>query len=152
VQQTIIIQHERDRTRAMYLLESAPLEPVREIIIREYAPPRTVRQNRLQRKWMQEAAEQLQDETAEEKRAYCKLHFGIVILKTDSEEYAAAYDEIIRPLPYHQKLKMMMAPLDYPVTRLMSVKQKSKYLDDVYNHFTGQGVKLTEPEDKRDVR
>jgi Tfp pilus assembly protein PilO len=107
---------------------------------------RTAEQNRLQWKWAKEAAEQLKDETTEEKRAYCKLHFGIPILRADSDDYREAYDRLIRPLPYEAKLEMMMAPIDYPVTRLMTTKQKALYLDRMYQHFREQGVMLTEPE------
>lgn len=104
---------------------------------------RSPEQNRLQRLWCNEAAEQLGDETAEEKRAYCKLHFGIPILRAELDEYCAAYDKYIRPLSYEAKLAMMAVPLDYPVTRLMTTGQKKRYLDDIWHHFTNLGVKLT---------
>lgn len=111
--------------------------------------PKTNPQNRLQRRWMQEAAEQLADETAEQKRGYCKLHFGIPILRNASDEYAAEYDEHIRPLPYELKRKLMEVPFDFAVTREMTTAQKRQYLDAVFDHFSGLGVTLTEPEDKR---
>lgn len=111
---------------------------------------RSEEQNKLQRKWLSEAAEQLADETAEEKRAYCKLHFGVPIMRNgDSDicrEFRDKYDRIIRPLPYEQKLELMAVPMDFPVTRLMSTKQKTEYLDAMYQHFRGLGVELTEPE------
>ena len=47
------------------------------------------------------------------------------------------------------KIKLMMAPLDLPVTRLMNTKQSTQYLDDIYQHFTSEGVALTQPEDQR---
>jgi hypothetical protein len=46
---------------------------------------------------------------------------------------------------YEEKLSLMMLPIDYPVTRLMLVKTKKKYLDKVYEHFTGVGFTLTDP-------
>jgi len=39
----------------------------------------------------------------------------------------------------------MMIPIDLPVTSAMTTKQKTKYLDEVYKHFTGLGIQLTEP-------
>jgi hypothetical protein len=111
--------------------------------------PRTNPQNALQRKWVQEAAEQLNDETAEEKRAWCKLNIGCAILYAENDEFAAAFDEVIRPLPYRMKLKLMMVPLDFAVTRLMNTKQKTAYLDAVRVHFTGLGVDLTVPGETR---
>lgn len=106
---------------------------------------RSPEQNRLQRLWCREASEQLGDETPEEKRAYCKLHFGVPILRNEDEEFCAAYDRIIRPHSYEDKLAMMAIPLDFPVTRLMKMGQKSRYLNDMYTHFQEQGVQLTEP-------
>ena len=106
---------------------------------------RSLEQNSLQRLWLREAAEQLMEYTAEEYRGYCKLHFGIPILRSESDEYCEMYDQIIRPLSYENKLKLMMVPLDYHVTRLMTTKQKSQYLDKVYQHFSGLGAQLTDP-------
>ena len=108
---------------------------------------RTNPQNRLQRLWCKEAADQLGDETAEEKRGYCKLHFGVAILKNVDDEFAAIYDKHIRPNSYESKLAMMQVPIDMPVTSRMKVAQKKEYLDAVYQHFTALGVKLTDPEE-----
>lgn len=113
---------------------------------------RSLEQNRLQRLWMKEAAEQLQDNTPEEKRAFCKLHFGVPILRNEEEEFCAAYDKHIRPLPYETKLAFMSVPLDWPVTRLMTTGQMTRYLSDVYRHFTDLGVLLSDPGDLLRVR
>jgi hypothetical protein len=111
---------------------------------------RSVDQNKLQRKWVMEAAEQLDaGYTAENFRGYCKLHFGIPILRRDSDTFRAGYDRIIRPHSYEEKLEMMQEPFDFGVTRLMTTKQKTEYLDAVFAHFTGLGVALTVPEDRR---
>lgn len=109
---------------------------------------RTNNQNSLQRKWVQEAADQLQDETAEDKRGYCKLHFGVPILRNCDPDFAARYDQIIKPLPYEQKLLLMQVPFDFRVTSLMNTKQKTQYLDAVSLHFRGLGVELTIPEQR----
>ena len=106
---------------------------------------RSLQQNRLQRLWLNEAAEQLGEYTAEDYRAYCKLHFGVPILRNEDEDFRDAYDRIIRPHSYEDKLAMMRVPLDFPVTRLMKMGQKKRYLDDIYQHFTALGVQLTEP-------
>jgi hypothetical protein len=88
----------------------------------------------------------LQDESAEDKRAFAKLEIGVPILRMENEEFCAKYDEHVKPLPYHQKLAFMKVPLDFPVTSLMTTKQKTQFLDALYIHYTGLGVKLTEPE------
>ena len=108
--------------------------------------PRSTKQNRLQRLWCKEAAEQLGDESAEDKRAYCKLMFGCAILYHEDEDFAQAFDDVIRPLSYENKIKAMRLPLDMPVTRLMKTAQKKQYLDRIWEHFTGQGVRLTDPD------
>ena len=106
---------------------------------------RSVEQNRLQRMWLQEASEQLGEYRLEGYRAYCKLHFGVPILRGENDDFKEAYDRVIRPRSYEDKILMMSIPLDFPVTRLMTTGQKKRYLDDVYDHFTAQGVQLTEP-------
>lgn len=105
---------------------------------------RSIAQNRLQRLWMNEAHEQLGEYTAEEYRAYCKAWFGLPIL-CEEQGFSDIYDAVIRPLSYENKLKLMAIPLDFEVTRKMTVAQKQRYLDAVYDHFTGLGVLLTEP-------
>lgn len=100
-------------------------------------------QNRLQRKWCKEAAEQ-GDQTEEEYRAFCKLHFGVPILRED-DDFCEIYDKHIKPLPYETKLAYMAEPLDFPVSRNMQVPQMRRYLDAIYQHFTGLGFQLTDP-------
>jgi hypothetical protein len=107
---------------------------------------RTLDQNRLVFMWLNEAADQLGDHTPEELRGYCKLHFGVPILRAADNDFRAAYDRVIRPLDYESKLACMMVPLDFPVTRLMSTKHLTEYLDRMRQHFEEHGVTLTDPE------
>ncbi|UNU74129.1 recombination protein NinB [Moraxella nasovis] len=119
------------------------------VIITDKDETRSQAQNRLQRLWVNELAEQ-GDLTAEEYRAYCKLHFGVPILRNENEEFRATYDERVKYCySYEQKLQFMALPFDFPVTRLMTVKQHKRYLDDVYVHYTGLGYVLTIPDDLR---
>ena len=141
---TRILETEQDRQRLIKLIKAHKMPCT--VTIKK-GKDRTLEQNKLQRLWLNEAAEQLQDELAEDKRAYCKLHFGVPILRADDEKFCKAYDKIIRPLPYHQKLEMMKVPLDWPVTRLMTTKQKTQYLDKIYEHYTSLGVSLTQPKE-----
>ena len=108
---------------------------------------RTVAQNKLQRMWMLEAEAQ-GDQTAEEYRAYCKLHIGVPILRSQDDDFKAAYDAVIRPLTYEKKIKAMMIPLDFSVSRLMTTKQFSEYSKGIYEHFTSKGIKLTDPDNE----
>lgn len=104
-------------------------------------------QNRLQRQWINEAARQ-GDQTAEEYRAFCKLHFGVPILRAENEDFLHQYNKTVMALTYEQKLEIMKVPIDFPVTRLMNKKQKTMYLDAMYLHFTGLGFLLSDPESR----
>ena len=110
---------------------------------------RTNQQNRLQRQWCNDVAQQLGDRSAEDVRAYSKLHFGVPILRAENEAYAEAYDRLIRPLPYEIKLAYMGVPFDFAVTRLMTTKQLTDYLDAMSRYWSAQGVVLTDPEERR---
>lgn len=110
---------------------------------------RTTAQNRLQRKWMIEAAEQFGDRTPDDVRALCKLTIGIPILRQDDADFAAKYDRVVKPLAVEAKLALMIEPFDFPVTRLMTTKQKTTYLDRVHALLSEQGIVLTIPESER---
>lgn len=139
---TRIIETEHDRKMLVRFIEAHKL-PMSVNIVK--GRKRSDEQNRLQRLWVQEIAEQLGDCTAEEIRGYAKLHFGVPILRNENEEFARDYDEMIRPLPYEYKLKMMQVPIDIGVTRIMTTKQKTDYLDAIWRHFSEQGIVLTDP-------
>lgn len=108
---------------------------------------RTLKQNKLQRLWVNEIAEQLGDQTPEEVRGYCKLTIGVPILRAEHDAFRERYDAIVKPLPYEQKIALMMEPLDFAVTRIMTTKQKTAYLDGVHRHFAEKGIVLTDPGD-----
>lgn len=107
---------------------------------------RTTPQNKLQRKWISEIAEQFGDRTPEEVRGDCKLRLGVPILREENEAFRVAYDTHVKPLPYEQKLAFMMEPLDFPVTRLMTTVQSKRYLDAIHRHYSAQGIVLTDPD------
>lgn len=137
------IQHLREFLTKLSQLDTWPLE-----ITVDDKPnsKRSLDQNRLQHKWVNELSLQ-GDMRAEDYRAYCKLHIGVPILRNESEEFRSRYDSVVRPLPYETKIELMKVPFDFPVTRLMSKKQKTQYLDAVYQYFSGQGFHLTRPDD-----
>lgn len=126
--------------------------PVTVTIEKGVIAKRSTDQNRLQRLWINEAAEQdTIGMTAEDYRAYCKLHFGVPLLRNENETFAELYDEKVRdrvpPFSYEQKLEFMAVPWDMHVTRLMTIKQHDKYLNMMHDHFTNLGMILTIPSD-----
>lgn len=128
-------------------------------LLREQATPFTVTiargkrrsssQNRLNRLWAGEIADQLGDQTPEEVRGLLKLQFGVPILRAENEAFCEAYDRTVKPLSYATKLALMCEPLDFPCTRLMTAAQEHRYLNSIYQFFTEKGVVLTVPPDKR---
>lgn len=106
---------------------------------------RTTQQNRLAQRWFTDVANQLGDQTHDDVRAYCKLHFGVPILRAENEAFRQSYDLTMRPLPYAAKLAAVK-DMDLPVTRLMTTKQQTQFMDDVQRHWSGMGIRLTDPE------
>jgi len=139
-----IIETEYERRQAIRFIEGHKLPMTVGI---EAIGKRSARQNRLNRQWMLDIAGQMEGWSAEYTRGYCKLHFGIPILRADDEEFCREYDALVRPLPYEHKIKLMMVPFDFGVTRRMTTKQQTAYLDAVHRHFSEQGVALTDPGD-----
>lgn len=139
---THIVRSAEDMERVARLVGN--LKPPLTITVTSGAS-RSLEQNKLQRLWCMEAAEQLGDRTAEEVRGFCKLHYGVPIMREGHDDFRETYDRLIKPLPYETKLAYMMEPLDFPITRLMTVGEKSQYLDAMHKGLSELGVKLTEP-------
>jgi len=139
---TRFIEKERDIDMLARFLKSQALPLVVGI---SPGSKRTNQQNRLGRQWFNDIHAQLPGESAEYWRGYCKLCFGVPILRAELEGYADKYDAMFKPLPFAQKLALMQEPFDFAVTRLMSVKQHTAYLDAIHRHFSEQGVVLTDP-------
>jgi len=52
-----------------------------------------------------------------------------------------------KALSYERKITLMMEPLDFPVSRLMTTRQATDYLEGIHRHFSEQGISLTDPGD-----
>ena len=139
------INSEGDRASLLRLLGGRKV-PVTATVVK--GRNRSLKQNKLTFKWYGEIAEQLSDRTPEEVYAYCKLHFGVPILRSDNEAWRLAYDRRVKPMDYETKLDLM-GPLDLPVTRIMTTGQLARYLDAIALCFSAQGVALTDPDDIR---
>ena len=104
---------------------------------------RTPDQNRLMWLWATEAAAQRGDMTADEIQQEWKLVHGVPILREDSADFRAVYDEAIKPLTYERKLKAMRF---IPVTSEMKVRQMVRFLDTIQRECGEQGIVLTDPD------
>lgn len=106
---------------------------------------RSQAQNRLAQRWFADVSTQLGDHTHEEVRAMCKLVFGVPILRAENDAFRVSYDATMKRLPYEAKIDAIKA-FDLPVTRLMTVKQMTAFMDEMHRHWTSQGVRLADPE------
>ncbi|AMG36268.1 recombination protein NinB [Achromobacter xylosoxidans] len=126
---------------AQAFLASLPLDAEHpyEVLVRERQKPRTRAQNAFSHAWYGEIAEALPEDDALGWKCYCKLHHGVPILRAEDEEFRAAYDGSIKPLPYEKKLIAMRV---FPVTSRMNTRQLTKYADAVRDDFAARGVIL----------
>lgn len=130
-------------SQAVVFLQNQSSFPL-QMIIKPGKEPRSIQQNRLAFQWYKDAAEQ-GDHSPEEYRALCKLWYGVPILRAEDDEFRAKYDKVVKQMPYETKLALMDEPFDFPVSRLMSVKQMTRYLDKIWFHFSSKGFQLTDP-------
>jgi len=68
-------------------------------------------------------------------RRYCKLHYGVPIMRGEDDAFRAAYDKAIKPHNYEDKLGFMDF---WPVTSLMSREQMCRYLTAVQVHYASE--------------
>ncbi|MGN6314568.1 MAG: hypothetical protein ACTHMO_12525 [Rhodanobacteraceae bacterium] len=104
---------------------------------------RSLDQNAISHAWYEQVARELREDDARGVKRFCKLHFGVPILRAEDDEFREAYDaSILRTLRYEQKLAAMDV---IPVTSVMNTRQLSRYMEDVQAHYTGR-VDLRFPE------
>jgi hypothetical protein len=140
-----VLRSEQDKQSLIRYLQTQTLPYPCKVRLAEGEESRSEKQNRLQFRWYKDAEVQ-GDQTAQEYRALCKLHFGVPILRMEEDDFRQRYDRLIRPMPYEQKLELMAEPFDLPITSIMNVQQMSQYLDRMWNHFTvNRGMLLTDP-------
>lgn len=108
---------------------------------------RSKEQNALAFKWYKEIADQLGDRDASDVRAHCKLYIGVRMLVTENETFREKWHRLMKDrFSVEEKLEFMTEPHDYPVTRIMSVKQMTRYLEQMIETYSAMGVQLTIPE------
>lgn len=125
-------------------LKALDLQNVRYVAnVVEIEKNRTDLQNRLSHAWYQQLANELKENDSLGWKCYCKLHFGVPILRAEDDEFRKVYDGAIKSMTYENKLEVMKI---LPVTSLMKTKQLTKYLDEMKGWFeTWEGVILEYP-------
>lgn len=131
-----------------YLQEQiARLDPLVkwDVKIVQYEKNRTAEQNALSHAWYLQLQKELREDSALGYKCFCKLHFGVPILRAEDAEFRKVYDDVIKQLSYEKKLEVMQI---LPVTSIMKTKQLSQYLEAMQAHYFKQGVKLEFPIDE----
>lgn len=105
---------------------------------------RSVEQNAVMHGWFGQVARELREDDARGVKRFCKLHFGVPILRAEDDEFRDAYDRVIRPLQYEQKLVAMDI---LPVTSRMTTLQLDRCMADIQSHYA-PGVTLVYPKEK----
>lgn len=103
---------------------------------------RSLKQNSHSHAWYGQLERELPEDDAKGWKRFCKLHFGVPILRAEEPEFRAMYDAKLRALPYETKLTLMEW---VPVTSLMTKAQLQKYEKAMQDHFDPRGVKLEYP-------
>ena len=105
---------------------------------------RSIEQNAVMHGWFGQVARELRQDDARGVKRYCKLHFGVPILRAEDEDFRVAYDRVIKPLPYADKLVAMDI---LPVTSAMTTIQLDTCMTDIRDHYAKQGVMLVYPKE-----
>lgn len=103
---------------------------------------RTLDQNAISHTWYERIAAELREDTALGVQSFCKLHFGVPILRTEDADFREKYDAAVKPMTYVNKLILMEW---FPVTSLMKTPQLTQYLEAMRPHYGPLGVHLQFP-------
>ena len=69
------------------------------------------------------------------------------MLVVENEDFRAKWHSMILDrFSYEEKLAFMLEPFDFPVSRIMTTAQMTRYMNAIYDEFSTQGVPLTLPE------
>ena len=106
---------------------------------------RTLDQNRLWFSLYERISQMTQIGDVEDARRYCKLHFGVPIMRNADADFRDAWNRMFLHLTYEQKLELMgpcaiFGPDGFPVTRLFERAQGIAYTDKIVTEFTAKGV------------
>lgn len=111
----------------------------------EQGDSRSGQQNRLAQRWYSDISRQLGDVTHDEVRADCKVTFGVPILVAENDAFALSWAETFGRLEY-EAVRDHVRVMDVPVTRLMTVRQMTAFMDAMQQYWSLAGVRLTDPE------
>ena len=139
---THVIKTEEERARCMSKIKWLDLPAT--VTIKDGAL-RTLDQNALVHKWFGEIAGQRGDVTAADVKAEYHIEYGFPILMRD-RGWAGFHKTALAHLNHAQTVYALKKGW-VPVTRQMTVKELTEYMDAVSTDARGKGFHLTHPED-----
>jgi hypothetical protein len=108
--------------------------------VTKWQKKRTLDQSAQSFVWYQQLEHELPEDNAQGWRRFCKLHFGVPILRAHDNDFRMLYDKCIRQsLSYEEKLIAMDV---LPVTSRMNTETFNLYFTALQDHFDTQGVRL----------
>jgi len=117
------------------------------IVVRERK--RSLSQNDQTHVWYEQIAKELREDTPLGVKNFCKLHYGVPILRAEDEDFRKFYDKAIRGLAYPDKREAMAY---VPVTSIMTVAQLKQYTDKMQEEWAKRGVILKFKNDDNNFR
>jgi hypothetical protein len=116
-------------------------------VVVSYRPgkDRTLDQNALWFAMYQRIAQMTEIGDVDDARKYCKLHFGVPIMRKSDEGFRHAWNVSFLMLTYETKIELMgpcalFGPDGFPVTRLFDRAQGVAYTDKIVSELSGWGV------------
>ncbi len=110
-----------------------------------YKPDRSKAQNRLLNKWYAEIGKQSGNGFSYE-RGYYKLTYGCPILCEANERFNALYVSLAEIKTYEEML-ILFSDDSINVSSIMNIKQFTRYLNEIEQHASERGIRLSHPED-----
>ncbi|MCY1278192.1 hypothetical protein D9M70_269130 [compost metagenome] len=106
---------------------------------------RTLDQNSLWFAMYERISQMTQIGDVEDARRYCKLHFGVPIMRAADADFRDGWNRLFLHLPYEVKLRLMgpcamFGPDGFPVTRLFNRAQGIAYTNRIVDEFRSKGV------------
>ena len=141
----VVISSETSRNSAIEDVMAVDVSVPQVMTLKPYKRDRSREQNALSHVWYAQVAAKLREFTAGGYKGFCKLHFGVPILREDPE-FSEMYDRIFKPMPYEMKMEIMAQPGLFDVTSLMKTEQMSLYLEQIQQHYADR-VQLRFPDE-----
>jgi len=133
--------------RAKELTRMAKRKLPFESIIRALKNDRSAQLNAMLYSWYHAAARATGEDTPAGIRGFCKLHFGVPIMRAQDPQFNLDYTNAVIGLPYESKIKLMSVDGWFPVSSLMKTGPFIEYLKDIQSHYAEQGVQLLFPDE-----